>query len=151
MCQREVQALAQLCNKGFKNSINLKRHIHKLHAYKDTNLVEVTYSETQEGHSEGSVRCPMNNSDSNDTDLSDPGGLLELIGDFRTSAELSSELDKEDDAETQSVCDKHDIEEISKIGQEEEGRTFRKHTNLSKVFAPIKRKPVADLENFYLL
>jgi hypothetical protein len=38
------------------------------------------------------------------------------------------------------------IAEISQIRQEEQVRIYRKHTNPAKVLAPIKRKPVEDLE-----
>lgn len=53
--------------------------MNKFHAYKDGNLVAT------EGHSEISVRRPGENADLNDNDLSDPGDLLELIGDIDTS------------------------------------------------------------------
>ena len=72
------------CNKDFKKAAYFRRHMQKCHAYKTASLEQASEISNKEKHED------MKEPESNKTDISDPGDVMDLIMRVTSAEDLSS-------------------------------------------------------------
>lgn len=128
MCAKENSGFTCfICKKMFKKNVYLRRHMRKFHQHKDVRVIEIGEETTG-----GSSRPEQTQSDDDESELSDPGDLKELIGDIsETSSSEDDNISQTENVGRNTGTQEHDLEE---------GRVVRKPTTPQRVLAPIKRK-----------
>ena len=87
------------CNKDLKKkAAYLRRHMQKVHAYKTASLEQASDTSTKEQHED------LKEPESNKTDISDPGDVMDLIGSVASAADLSSGSNIRDTYEMCGFC-----------------------------------------------